>query len=126
MPPMKNIYNLISDGFEAMGNREGIETDYIIDVEYIQGPFRSYDITIQSKNQNSAGLASLVLLLDNSGNLLDYQDTNTLFINSNWDRFCLLIEAQISLPDPLDTLQGYILEYANDVNDNVEEDPYET
>ena len=122
---MKNIYNLISDAFTSMRN-EGFETDYIIDVQHNEEPFRSYDIIIQSKNQNTTGLASLVLLLDNFGNLLDYQDTNSLFINSNWDRFCLVIEGQITLPDPHASLQQYIMAYANQGTDTAEEDEFET
>lgn len=123
---MKNIHNLISDGFVSMSNQLIKETDYIIDIHYTEEPFRCYDITIKSKNPNATGLATLALILDNSGNLLDYHDTNTLFINLNWDRFCLVIEAQISIPDPLTTLQGYLLHYETDGNNNIVEDPYET
>lgn len=120
---MKNIYNLLSDGFTAMNI---IETDYIIDVDYIDGVIRTYKIAIKSKNQNAIGSTSLTLMLDNFDNLIDYYDTNDLFENNIWDRFCLVIEGQLTAPDPHATLQQYILAYANQVPSDEEEHPYET
>lgn len=123
---MKNVYNLISDAFDAMDNRENRETDYTIDVQSAEPS--SYSIYIVSKNQNATGSATVNLILDNSGNLLDYEDTNDLFINSNWDRFCVVIEGQLSIPDPHATLQQYILAYANLAphSQELEEDEYES
>lgn len=126
MPPMKNIYNLITDAFDAMDNRENRETDYTIDIQYAEPGVRTYTIHIVSKNQNAIGSATVNLILDNSGNLLDYEDTNDLFINSNWDRFCLVIEGQLSIQDIHSTLQQYILAYANGDPDTADEDEYET
>jgi hypothetical protein len=122
MPPMKNIYNLISDAFTQM-DREGIETDYTIDVEFVEQPLKTYTITIKSKNPNAIGSATLVLTLDNANNLIDYSDQNDLFINSNWDRFCVVFEGQLEMPG-LNTLQQYILQYANELS-NPEEDEFE-
>ena len=120
---MKNIYNLLSDGFVSMNI---IETDYTTEVDYIEGFIRTCKIAIKSKNQNATGSASLTLMIDNFNNLIDYYDTNDLFINNIWDRFCLVIEAQITEPDPHASLQQYIMAYAAQGDNNVEEDEYET
>ena len=123
---MKNVYNLISDAFEQMDTRDGIETDYTIKVDAIQEPVVMYRITIKSKNPNAIGSANLILTLDSQNNLLDYQDVNDLFVNDNWDRFCLVIEAQVTIPDPIANLQGYLLYYTSEENEHPsEEDGYE-
>lgn len=119
---MKNVYNLISDAFTQM-DREGIETDYTINVDFVEQPLKIYTITIKSKNPNAIGSATLVLTLDNANALIDYSDQNDLFINSNWDRFCVVFEGQLELPG-LNTLQQYILQYANELS-NPEEDEFE-
>jgi hypothetical protein len=121
--PMKNIYNLLSDGFTSMNI---IETDYITEIDYIEGFIRTCKINIKSKNPNAIRSSSLSLILDNFGNLLDYYENNDLFIDNIWDRFCLIIEAQITEPDPHATLQQYIMAYANQVPDTAEEDEFET
>jgi len=122
MPPMKNVYNLISDGFAAMADGENIETDYDIVTTCTEGNLRHYDIQIKSKNPNAIGSASLLLILDFNDNLLAYEDTNDLFINSNWDHFCVIIEGQITT---LNNLQNYILQYINN-EQRAEEDEFET
>jgi len=121
--PMKNIYNLLSDGFTSMNI---IETDYIIEVDYIEGVIRTCKVLIKSRNQNATGSATLTLMIDNFGNLLDYYDTNDLFINNIWDRLCIVIETQITAPDPHASLQQYIMAYAGQGSDDVEEDEFET
>lgn len=119
---MKNIYNLITDAFTSMRN-EGLETDYLIEViSNDTSNFRTHVINIKSKNQNAIGSASLTLTLDLNNNLIDYEDINDLFINDNWNRFCLTFEQQIA---NLNTLQNYILQYIN-TEDIDEEDEFET
>ena len=103
-----------------------IETDYITEIDYIEGFIRTCKINIKSKNPNAIRSSSLSLILDNFGNLLDYYENNDLFIDNIWDRFCLIIEAQITEPDPHATLQQYIMAYANQVPDTAEEDEFET
>lgn len=124
---MKNIYNLLSDGFTSMNI---IETDYITEVEYIEGFIRTCKVLIKSKNQNAIGSATLTLMIDNFNNLIDYYDTNDLFIDNIWDRFCVVIEAQImaqiTQPNQHATLQQYIMAYAGQGPQTDEEDPYET
>jgi hypothetical protein len=56
MPPMKNIYNLISDGFSSMAHGENIETDYDIVTTFTETNLRHYDIQIKSKNPNAIEL----------------------------------------------------------------------
>jgi hypothetical protein len=121
MPPMKNIYNLISDAFDNMRN-QGLETDYDIVTSFTEGNLRHYDIQIKSKNPNAIGSASLFLTLDFNNHLLEYEDTNNLFINSNWDRFCVVIEGQIT---NLNTLENYIIQYMNNTDQLAEEDQIE-
>ena len=121
--PMKNIYNLLSDGFTSMNI---IETDYITEVEYIEGFIRTCKVLIKSKNQNAIGSATLTLMIDNFNNLIDYYDTNDLFINNIWDRLCVVIEGQITEPDPHASLQQYIMAYTGQGPQTDEEEPYET
>jgi hypothetical protein len=123
MPPMKNVYNLITDGFSSMAHGENIETDYDITTTFTETNLRHYDIQIKSKNPNAIGSASLLLTLDFNNHLIDYEDTNDLFINSNWDRFCVIIEQQIAT---YNTLQNYILQYMNNEDQPVEEDQFES
>ena len=118
---MKNIYNLISDAFDNMRNH-GLETDYDIITTFTEGNLRHYDIQIKSKNPNAIGSASLFLTLDFNNYLLEYEDTNDLFTNSNWDRFCVVIEGQIT---NLNTLQNYIIQYMNITDQPAEEDRFE-
>ena len=122
MPPMKNIHNAISDAFTRMRG-EGVETDYIIDVTSTSTTYNTHQVRIRSKNPNATGRAELNLMLDLTNNILDYDDTNDLFINSNWDAFCLYFENQLH-QGPLDTLQGYLQHFMNE-NIQVEEDTVE-
>ena len=121
MPPMKNVYNLITDAFARLGNAEYLEENYNIAVSFTQANVRTYRINIKSKNPNSIGSANIILTLNLNNHLIDYNDTNDLFMNNIWDRFCITFEEQISLGN---TLQQYIMQYAN-INQPVEEDPYE-
>jgi hypothetical protein len=120
---MKNVYNLISDAFKRLGEGENNESDYNITVNFTETNLRQYHIKIKSKNPNTFGSATLVLSLDFSDNLIDYEATNDLFINSNWDLFCLVFEGQITISN---TLQNYILQYMNNSGQPVEDDAFET
>ena len=120
---MKNIYNLLSDGFTSMNI---VETDYITEIDYVEGFIRTCKVLIKSKNQNATGSATLTLMIDNFGNLLDYYDTNDLFINNIWDRLCIVIEDQITPEDPHASLQQYIMAYAGQAPGELEEDEFET
>jgi len=102
---MKNIYNMISDAFAGLGYQEHREENYNVKVTYTDGILRSYVITIISRDQEVTGHAFLHLVLDQTNNLVDYDDTNDLFINENWDRFCLTFDNYIQIP-PL--VQGYM------------------
>ena len=91
---MKNIYNLVSDAFDAMHGHT--ETNYKITVKEGRG---YCNVTISSRKVNSTRTATLSLVLDPNDNLLDFHYTNTLFTNDNWDRFCDVIEAQVYNPN---------------------------
>lgn len=96
---MKNVYNLITDAFAVLDH--GIrESDYKIDVVYTDMIILSYEITIRPVDPEVTGTAFLHLMLNRQNDLLDYDDTNDLFLNSNWDSFCFVFERQI--PDPID------------------------
>jgi hypothetical protein len=87
---MKNIYNLITDAFARIGEDE---TKYFINVEYTEFTLRSYGVTITSRDHSVVGTASIVLLLNSE--LLDYYETNDLFNDESWERFCDVFEWQI-------------------------------
>jgi hypothetical protein len=93
---MKNIYNLVSDAFDAM--RGHTETNYNITVKEGRG---YCDVTIRSRKVNSTRTATLSLTLDPNDNLLDFHYTNNLFTNNNWDMFCDVIEAQVYNPNEI-------------------------
>ena len=95
MPEMKNVYNLITDAFSGLGHQEHRESEYFIDVVYTETFPRSYKITIRSRNPNATGSALLTLIMDHANRLIDFTDTNDLFLNDNWDRFCNVFEDQI-------------------------------
>ena len=83
---MKNIFNLLTDAFDAIGK---IETDYNVGVtEY-------YKVKITSSDPSRQGEATLTLIMRNNGDLYDYRDVNTLFTEQDWDTFCRVIEHQI-------------------------------
>lgn len=113
---MKNIYNLISDAFDAMNDPRIIETDYTKHIVIRETLFREYDITIKSKNPEFADRsASLHLILNQLGTFEDYTERNDLFINQQWDLFCLSIENHLEptlIPNNvLNQIVAYIDEY---------------
>jgi len=90
--PMKNVYNLITDAFRGLVGGEHREWEYKVNVVFTETVFRSYEITIQSRDPTVTGTAFLHLMLNRQNELLDYDETNDLFLNDNWDRFCLTFE----------------------------------
>jgi len=96
---MKNIYNLISDAFLSINDRSIIETDYTIHVVYRENLIREYEITIKSKNPELAERSAFLhLMLNRHNSLEDYNDTNTLFVNNQWDLFCVTFENHLQPP----------------------------
>lgn len=95
MPPMKNVYNLITDAFSTLGHHEHNESDYKVDIVYTNTVIVSYEITIKSRDPVISERAFLHLILDSNNKLLGFDDTNNLFHDDNWERFCLVFEAQI-------------------------------
>lgn len=92
MPRMKNIYNLISDAFISLNYNE---LDYSINVIHLEN---SYKISITSRDQ---GMAFLYLILNQDHTLLDVYETNTLFLNDIWYRFCNIFEGHIQYSRPI-------------------------
>ncbi len=113
MPPMRNIYNLITDAFSGLGYHEHNECDYLVEVKYSDTVLRSYEITIKSRDPNVDGLAFLHLMLNAQDELVDYDDANSLFIDSNWDLFCEVFELQIAQAPVFNLLS--VLNYEQDV-----------
>ena len=113
---MKNIYNLISDAFDAINDPHVLEIDYTKHIVIRENLFREYDITIKSKNTEFADRsASLQLIVNNIGTLEHYTERNDLCINEQWDLFCLSIENHIQplyIPNNvLNQIVAYIDEY---------------
>ena len=87
---MKNIYNLITDGFVRMGKDE---CNYKVKVDFTESTLKSYTVNIQS--QNLPGRATVILIADLSNNFLYYDEENTLF--DNWDLFCDVLDFQLDI-----------------------------
>jgi len=86
MPPMKSIYNLLSDAFERIQQDER---------NYIKHVTDKYKITITSNSMS--GTANLELFLNGRDELFDYDDSNSLFNNDTWSDFCMVFESQIPI-----------------------------
>ena len=85
MAPMRNIYNLVSDGFKYMGVDE---QHFIVNVE-------ESTITIKKDGREQK---SEIFLRMHGGNLEAYHETNELFTDSAWNRFCQVFEREITQP----------------------------
>lgn len=96
--PMKNVYNLITDAFSGLAHGEHRESNYKVDVVFTETVFRSYEITIKPRDPAVSGTAFLHLMLNRQDELLDYDDTNDLFLNDNWETFCHIFERQTVNP----------------------------
>ena len=77
---MKNIYNLITDAFVRIGKDE---TKYSITIEYTEFTLRSYGIRINSLDPGISGNSSIVLLLNASNDLIDYEWIYSLFMSTD-------------------------------------------
>jgi hypothetical protein len=88
---MKNIYNLISDGFSAMGLSESYYEKFV-NPQYL---YTNLMITIRSNDQSSTDVSTIVLMMNPDGNPYDYQENNTLFTNVEWDAFLNVFEEVI-------------------------------
>ena len=95
---MKNVYNLITDAFSGLAHGEHRDSDYNVKVVFTETVFRSYEITIKSRDPTVCGSAFLHLMLNRQDELLDYDDTNDLFLNDNWEIFCHIFERQTVNP----------------------------
>lgn len=95
---MRNIYNLITDGFKDMGLDE---TRYNVIVD-------NNTITIKDRSDFEA---TIDLHMDGD-TLMSFDDTNTLFSNLTWNRFCHVFQREISYPDDfyafLDILENHV------------------
>jgi hypothetical protein len=100
MPPMRNIYNLVSDGFKYMGVDEKL---FIVNVE-------GSTITIKKDGQQEK---SEIFLRIQGANLQAYDETNELFTNSAWNRFCQVFEREVSYPEDFYAFLGALANQAN-------------
>jgi len=80
---MKNIHNLLTDAFDAMGEDE---TQYVRTI---------VDDNITIKREGHPGTATIQLFYSRSGTFIDYTDANNLFRPELWNHFCLVFERQI-------------------------------
>lgn len=93
---MKNIHNLLTDAFVAMGEDELLYTRTIVDDK----------ITITKEGH--PGTAQLQLLYAPIGTFIDYTETNTLFRPEFWARFCLVFEREI--PNLLHEMTNFLIQ----------------
>jgi hypothetical protein len=96
---MRNVYNLISDGFKDMGLDE---TRYIVNVD-------NNKITIKDSSQ----FESTIELNMDGETLKDFDDTNNLFSNLAWNRFCRVFEREVTYPDAFYAFLGALANQAN-------------
>jgi hypothetical protein len=101
---MRNVYNIISDGFKRMGLDE---TRYIVTVD-------NNKITIKDSSEFEA---TIELNMDGE-TLKDFDDTNTLFANLAWNRFCQVFEREVRYPDEFYAFLGALANHANRLGTN--------
>lgn len=120
---MKNIYNLISDAFVSMNDRSIIETNYTTHVVYRDNLIREYEITIKSKNSELVGKSAFLHLMLNLHNSLeDYHEMNTLFINNQWDLFCVTFENHLQPPAVSNDILNQIAALIDESHAHVDEE----
>jgi hypothetical protein len=100
MPPMRNVYNLVSDGFKYMGVDEKL---FIVSVE-------GSTITIKKDGRQEK---SEIFLRMQGENLQAYDETNELFANSAWNRFCQVFEREVAYPEDFYAFLGALANQAN-------------
>ena len=105
MAPMRNVYNLITDGFKHMGVDERL---FIVTVD-------NNTITIKKKEQDHK--ATIELNMDGES-LKDFDDTNDIFTGLAWNRFCQVFEREISYPDDFYEFLGALANHANRLGTN--------
>jgi hypothetical protein len=99
---MKNIYNLLSDAFVCARVNE---LDYR---KNIQGN----RIIITKPNSN--GQAQLDLFI-HDGELVEFEDSNTLFTQAEWDLFCGIIARQMPRVVQIQELMQQLYEMGQDL-----------
>ena len=100
MPPMRNVYNLVSDGFKYMGVDEKL---FIVSVE-------GSTITIKKDGLQEK---SEIFLRMQGGNLQAYDETHELFTHSAWNRFCQVFEREVAYPEDFYAFLGALANQAN-------------
>lgn len=105
MAPMRNVYNLITDGFKQIGLDE---TRYIVTVD-------NNKITIKDPRMEFE--ATIELNMDGE-TLKDFDDTNNLFANLAWNRFCQVFEREVAYPDDFYAFLGALANHANRLGTN--------
>jgi hypothetical protein len=86
MPPMRNVYNMVSDGFKYMGVDERL---FIVSVE---------GSTITIKKDCRQEKSKIFLRIEN-GILRGFYEINEFFTPSAWNRFCQVFQREVSYPD---------------------------
>lgn len=105
MAPMRNVYNLITDGFKSMG------VDEMLFIVAVNGS----TITIKKKDREEK--STIVLNMDGE-NLRDFDDTNDIFTSLAWNRFCQVFEREMSYPDDFYTFLQALTNHANILGTN--------
>jgi hypothetical protein len=106
MPPMRNVFNMITDGFKRMGLDE---CNYIVSV---------YSNVITIKNSLRTRVAELKYRCNGRGELVDYQDSNNLFANNRWDNFCYVFERELPEEFDYDAFVQALVNQANTLGTN--------
>ncbi len=106
MPRMRNVFNMITDGFKRMALDE---RNYIVSVN-------NNIITI--KNLLRTRVAEVKYRCNEEGELIDYQDTNNLFEDTHWDNFCFIFEREIPEEFDYDAFVQALVNQANTLGTN--------
>lgn len=91
---MKNVYNLMTDAIDSCNLKE---SDYNINIEFINSHMPHYNIKIRSRDPTVTQSAGLMLMMDGD-DMVDYHQYNLLFRPLQWLHMCTVIEMQI-VPD---------------------------
>jgi hypothetical protein len=103
---MRNVFNMITDGFKRMGLDE---CNYIVAVN---------NNTITIKNSLRTRNAQIKYRCNEQGDLIDYQDHNNLFENTHWDNFCYIFEREIPEEFNYDAFIQALVNQANTLGTN--------
>jgi hypothetical protein len=105
MAPMRNVYNMVSDGFKYMGV---MEEHFIVTIE---------GSTITIKKDGREEKSEIFLRIEN-GILRGFDETNDFFTNAAWNRFCQVFEREVSYPDDFYAFLGALANQANRLGTN--------